>query len=625
MKKKEFKAESKKLMDLMINSIYTNKEIFLRELLSNASDAIDKLHYKSLTDESIKVDSDSFVINISVDKDNRTLTISDNGCGMNKDELENNLGTIAKSGTLAFKEENDKKEDIDVIGQFGVGFYSAFMVSDNIKVISKAYNEDKAYVWESSGIDGYTISECDKDNFGTDIILKIKEDTEDVDYCEFLDEYKIKSLIKKYSNYITYPIKMEVTHEHLKEGSKDEYEKVKELETLNDMVPLWKRDKNDITEEEYNTFYSDKFFDYDKPMKVIHTKGEGLVSYNSLVYIPSHAPYDYYTKNYEKGLQLYVNGVLIMEKCADLLPDYYSFVKGVVDSPDLSLNISREILQQDKNLKVIAKNIESKITKELESMLKDDRDKYNEFYKNFGMQLKFGCYDSFGVNKDKLKDLLMFTSSNEKKLITLAEYVDNMKEGQDKIYYASGETVDKIDLLPQVEQVKDKGYEILYLTDYIDEFVLQVLNRYNDKEFINVSKDNLDLDTKEEKDKLKKQNEESKDMLSLMKDAIGDIKEVRFTNRLKNHPVCLVSEGDISIEMEKVINAMPTDEKVNASKVLEINANHKIVDKLNKLYKDDKEELKNYSKILYAQARLIEGLSIENPTELANLICNELS
>ena len=623
--KKEFKAESKKLMDLMINSIYTNKEIFLRELISNASDAIDKLHYKSLTDENIKVESDNFVINISIDKDNRLLTISDNGCGMNKDDLENNLGTIAKSGTLAFKEENEKKEDIDVIGQFGVGFYSAFMVSDEIKVISKAYNEDKAYCWKSSGIDGYTIEECDKDNYGTDIIIKIKEDTEDINYSDYLDEYHIKSLIKKYSNYITYPIKMEVTHEHLKEGSKDEYETHTEVETLNDMIPLWKRDKNEITEEEYNTFYSDKFFDYEKPMQVIHTKGEGLISYNSLIYIPSHAPYDYYTKTYEKGLQLYVNGVLIMEKCADLLPDYYSFVKGVVDSPDLSLNISREILQQDKNLKVIAKNIESKISKELETMLKEDREKYNEFYKNFGMQLKFGCYDSFGINKDKLKDLLMFTSSKEKKLITLKEYIDNMKEGQDKIYFASGETVDKIDLLPQVESVKDKGYEILYLTDYIDEFVIQVLNKYEDKEFINVSKDNLDLDTEEEKDKLKKQNEDSRDMLSLMKEAIGDIKEVRFTNRLKNHPVCLVSEGDISIEMEKVINAMPTDEKVNASKVLEINANHKIVDKLNYLYKDNKEELKNYSKILYAQARLIEGLSIENPTELANLICNELS
>ena len=625
MEKKEFKAESKKLMDLMINSIYTNKEIFLRELISNASDAIDKLHYKSLTDESIKVDSDSFTINISIDKDNHLLTISDNGCGMNKEELENNLGTIAKSGTLAFKEENEKKDDIDVIGQFGVGFYSAFMVCDEIKVVSKAYKEDKAYIWTSKGIDGYTIEECEKDNYGTDIILTIKEDTEDYQYSEYLDEYKIKSLIKKYSNYITYPIKMEVTHEHLKEGSKDEYETVKEVETLNDMIPLWKRDKNEITEEDYNTFYSDKFFDYEKPMSIIHTKGEGLISYNSLIYIPSHAPYDFYTKQYEKGLQLYVNGILIMEKCADLLPDYYSFVKGVVDSPDLSLNISREILQQDKSLKVIARNIESKITKELENMLKENREKYEEFYKNFGLQLKYGCYDSFGVNKDKLKDLLMFTSSKEKKMVTLKEYIDNMKEGQDKIYYASGETIDKIDMLPQVEQVKDKGYEILYLTDYIDEFVLQILNKYDDKEFANVSKDNLDLDTEEEKAELNKKNDECKDMLTIMKEAIGEVKEVRFTNRLKNHPVCLVSDGDISIEMEKVINAMPTDDKVSANKILEINTNHKISDKLKDLYENNQEELKNYSKILYAQARLIEGLPVDNPTELANLICSELS
>lgn len=625
MSKKQFKTESKKLMDLMINSIYTNKEIFLRELISNASDAIDKLYYRSLTDEKIKIDSSSFSINIKIDKDARLLTISDNGCGMNDEDLENNLGTIAKSGSLAFKEENEKCEDVDIIGQFGVGFYSAFMVSDEIQVISKAYGENKAFIWKSSGIDGYTIEKTDKDIQGTDIILKIKEDTDDYNYSEFLDEYKIKSLIKKYSNYITYPIKMNVSHEHLKEGSKDEYETVMEEETLNDMIPLWKRDKADIKEEDYNTFYSDKFFDYEKPMSIIHTKGEGLISYNSLLFIPSHAPYDFYTKNYEKGLQLYVNGVLIMEKCADLLPDYYSFVRGVVDSPDLSLNISREILQQDKNLKVIAKNIESKITKELETMLKDDRNKYEEFYKTFGMQLKYGTYDGFGINKDKLKDLLMFTSSKEKKLVTFKEYIENMLDGQDKIYYASGETIDKIDMLPQVEQVRDKGYEILYLTDYIDEFVLQILNKYDEKEFVNVSKDNLNLDTEEEKENLKKKNEDNKKMLELMKEAIGDVKEVRFTHRLKNHPVCLVSDGEISIEMEKVINAMPNDEKVSATKVLEINDSHKIVDKLEKLYKSDKDELKNYSKILYSQARLIEGLPIENPTELANLICNELS
>ena len=624
MSKKQFKAESKKLMDLMINSIYTNKEIFLRELISNASDAIDKLYYKSLTDDNINIDSNNFCINIEIDKENRTLTISDNGCGMNREELENNLGTIAKSGSLAFKEENQEKKDIDIIGQFGVGFYSAFMVSDKITVISKAYGETSANVWTSSGVDGYVLDESKRENYGTDVILKIKEDTEDINYSEFLDEYKIKSLIKKYSNYITYPIRMEVEKEKLKENSKDEYETIKEVETLNDMIPLWKRDKNDILEEDYNTFYSDKFFDYEKPMHIIHTKAEGIVSYNSLLYIPSHAPYDFYTKNYEKGLQLYSNGVLIMEKCSELLPDYYSFVKGVVDSPDLSLNISREILQQDKNLKVIARNIESKITKELENLLKEDREKYEQFFKTFGMQLKYGVYDSFGVNKDKLKDLLIFTSSRDKKMVTLNEYVTNMVDKQDKIYYACGETIDKIDLLPQVEQVRDKGYEILYCTDYIDEFVLKVLNSYNDKPFINVSKENIDLDTKEEKEQLRKMNEDNKEMLNIMKEAIGDVKEVRFTHRLKNHPVCLVSDGDISIEMEKVINAMPTDETVNAVKVLEINDTHDIVKKLTKLYKNNRDGLKDYSKILYAQARLIEGLPVDNPTELTNLICKNL-
>lgn len=625
MSKKQFKAESKKLMDLMINSIYTNKEIFLRELISNASDAIDKLYYKSLTDNQIKIDSKSFNISLNIDKVNRILTISDNGCGMSKDELETNLGTIAKSGSLAFKEEHEKNKDIDIIGQFGVGFYSAFMVSDEIRVISKAYGENSANIWISSGVDGYTISEYEKENYGTDIILKIKEDTEDFNYSDFLDTYKIKELIKKYSNYITYPIKMEVEREQLKKDSETEYETVRECETLNDMVPLWKRDKDKIKEEEYDTFYNDKFFDYDKPMRVIHTKAEGLVSYNSLLYIPSHAPYDFYTKDYEKGLQLYSNGVLIMEKCSELLPDYYSFVKGIVDSPDLSLNISREILQQDKNLKVIAKNIESKITKELETMLKENREKYEEFFRTFGMQLKFGTYDGFGINKDKLKDLLMFTSSKDKKLITFKEYIERMKEGQNDIYYVCGETVDKIDMLPQVEQVKDKGFEILYCIDYIDEFVLQVLMNYGDKKFVNVSKDSLNLDSEEEKELLKKKNEENKEMLEIMKEAIGDVKEVRFTHRLKKHPVCLVSDGNISIEMEKVINAMPTDEQVNAVKVLEINESHKIVKKLNELYKNDQEELKTYSKIIYAQARLIEGLPIENPTELANLICEKLS
>ncbi len=625
MAKKQFKAESKKLMDLMINSIYTNKEIFLRELISNASDAIDKLHYKSLTDDKIKVKKSDFCISVSIDEQARTLTISDNGIGMTAEELENNLGTIAKSGSSLFKEENKHKKDIDIIGQFGVGFYSSFMVADKIEVISKAYGRDEANKWESTGIDGYSVTKCEKENYGTDIILTIKEDTEDVDYSEFLHDHSLEQLIKKYSNYITYPIKMTLSHRELKKGSKDEYEDVFEEETVNDMVPLWKRNKSKIKEGEYNTFYSDKFFDYEEPISVIHTSAEGLVSYNSLLFIPSHAPYDYYTKNYEKGLQLYSNGVLIMEKCKELIPDYFSFVKGVVDSPDLSLNISREILQQDKSLKTIAKSLEGKIIKELETLMEENREKYEKFFEAFGSQLKFGVYDNFGVNKEKLQDLLIFTSSKDKKKISLAEYVDKMDEKQDSIYYVCGETVDKIDLLPQVETFKDKDLDILYCTDYMDEFVLQTIGTYKDKKMVNIAKENIDLSDDDEKEKLKKKNEDMKDMLDIMKEAIGDISEVRFTNRLKTHPVCLVSSGDITIEMEKVINAMPTDEHINATKVLEINENHKIVEKLSELYKKDKEALKNYSKILYAQARLIEGLPIDNPTELSNLICDELA
>ena len=625
MAKKQFKAESKKLMDLMINSIYTNKEIFLREIISNASDAIDKLHYESLTNKDIKVNKKNFEIRLTPNKEARTLTISDNGCGMSKEELENNLGTIAKSGSLNFKEENEHKKDIDIIGQFGVGFYSAFMVSQKIEVISRAYGSDEAYSWTSSGIDGYTIEKAVKDSYGTDVILTLKEDTEDDSFSEYLEDYRLKGLVRKYSDYITYPIKMEVTHQHLKEGSDSEYETHTELETLNDMVPLWKRDKKKIKQEDYDTFYSDKFMDYEKPLKVIHTSAEGLVSFNALLFIPFHAPYDFYTKNYEKGLQLYSNGVLIMESCSDLLPDYFSFVKGVVDSPDLSLNISREILQQDKNLKLIAKNIETKLIKELTSMMKENREDYEKFFKAFGANLKFGIYDQFGMNKDKLKDLLLFYSSEEKKVVTLQEYVSRMKEGQEGIYYACGETTGKIDLTPQVEQVKDKGYEILYCTDYVDEFALQTLMTYEEKKFLNVAKDNLNLDTDEEKEEVKKLNEDNKDMFTMMKETLPDIKEVRFTNRLKSHPVCLVSEGNISIEMEKVINAMPTDEQIKAEKVLEINKDHKIAKKLEHLYETDKDALKDYTKILYAEARLIEGLPIDNPTEITSLICDKLA
>ena len=625
MAKKQFKAESKKLMDLMINSIYTNKEIFLREIISNASDAIDKLHYESLTNKDIKVNKKNFEIRLTPNKEARTLTISDNGCGMSKEELENNLGTIAKSGSLNFKEENEHKKDIDIIGQFGVGFYSAFMVSQKIEVISRAYGSDEAYSWTSSGIDGYTIEKAVKDSYGTDVILTLKEDTEDDSFSEYLEDYRLKGLVRKYSDYITYPIKMEVTHQHLKEGSDSEYETHTELETLNDMVPLWKRDKKKIKQEDYDTFYSDKFMDYEKPLKVIHTSAEGLVSFNALLFIPFHAPYDFYTKNYEKGLQLYSNGVLIMESCSDLLPDYFSFVKGVVDSPDLSLNISREILQQDKNLKLIAKNIETKLIKELTSMMEENREDYEKFFKAFGANLKFGIYDQFGMNKDKLKDLLLFYSSEEKKMVTLQEYVSRMKEGQEGIYYACGETTGKIDLTPQVEQVKDKGYEILYCTDYVDEFALQTLMTYEEKKFLNVAKDNLNLDTDEEKEEVKKLNEDNKDMFTMMKETLPDIKEVRFTNRLKSHPVCLVSEGNISIEMEKVINAMPTDEQIKAEKVLEINKDHKIAKKLEHLYETDKDALKDYTKILYAEARLIEGLPIDNPTEITCLICDKLA
>ncbi len=623
---KQFKAESKRLLDLMINSIYTNKEIFLRELLSNASDAIDKLYYQSLTDKSIKVNKKDLCIKIEIDKENRLLKIIDTGIGMNKEELENNLGMIAKSGSLQFKEENEKKKDVNIIGQFGVGFYSSFMVSDDVTVISKKYNEEDAYKWESTGAEGYTITKDEKDTYGTTIILKIKSDNEEYNYSDFLDTYTIETLVKKYSDYIRYPIKMNVTRRELKKGSKDEYEDVTKEETLNSMIPLWKKDKNKITEEEYNNFYQSKFYDYENPIKVIHTSVEGMTSYKAILFLPAHAPFDYYSKEYEKGLALYSNGVLIMDKCSDLLPDYFGFVKGVVDSDDLSLNISREILQQDRQLKLIASNIEKKIKSELESMLKDERDKYEKFFKEFGMQLKLGVYNDYGMHKDELKDLLLFYSSKDEKYITLKEYVSSMKDDEENIYYACGETIDKINMLPQVEKVKDKGYNILYLTEYVDEFAIKSLMEYDGKKFVNVSEENLDLDTEEEKEEIKKINDENKEMLNSMKEIIGsDVSDVRFTHRLKNHPVCLVSEGPVSIEMQKVLNAMPTDQSINAKIILEINSSHKIADKLKELYKSDKERFNEYTKILYSQSRLIEGLSIENPTEISNLICDLLS
>ena len=596
---KEFKAESKRLMELMINSIYTNKEIFLREIISNASDAIDKLHYESLTNKKMKVDKKDFAIIVKVNKEDRTLTVSDNGIGMSKEELEKNLGTIAKSGSFDFKNENKKKENIDIIGQFGVGFYSAFMVASKVLVISKAYGSDEAYSWESSGIDGYEIKKTNKDCYGTDIILTIKDEEE---YNCYLDDFEIRSLIKKYSDYITYPIKMEED---------------KKLETINSLVPLWCRSKKEISDEEYNTFYSDKFFDYEKPLSHLHIKAEGLLEYNSLIYIPSHASFDYYSKEYEKGLQLYSNGVLIMEKCTDLLPDYFSFVKGVVDSPDLSLNISREILQQNRVLKTIASNIEKHIKNELLNIQKNNREDYLKFWDAFGLQIKVGIYNNYGMDKDKIQDLLIFYSSKEDKMVTLDEYIQNNQDEKD-IYYACGSSIDQIKTLPQVETLMNKGKDILLCNTYVDEFAIKTINKYQNKEFKNVCSINVE-ENEEVKEELRVLNEKDQDILNFMKDTIG-IEEVKFTSRLTNHSVCLATVGDISVEMEKVMNSMPTNNTISAQKILEINYQHPIVKKLEKLYKSDQEELKKYSKVLYAEARLIEGLPIENPTEIIDLI-----
>ena len=625
MKKKQFKAESKKLLNLMINSIYTNKEIFLRELISNASDAIDKVAFKSLTDKSIKVDRKKLEINLSIDKENRTLTISDNGCGMTKEELENNLGTIAESGSNIFKTEN-KDKDVNIIGQFGVGFYSVFMVADKVEVHSKTYNSNESYLWSSTGEDGYIIDEDNKNTNGTDIVITIKADNDEYNYSQFLDENKIEELIKKYSNYIHYPIKMEKTHRHLKDKSKHEYEEHKKIEILNNMMPIWKKDKKDVKNEEYNEFYTTNFYDYEDPLNVIRYKAEGTCSFTSLLFIPQHAPYDLYSKEYKKGLQLYSNGVLIMDKCEDLLPDYYGFVKGLVDSEDLSLNISREILQQDKQLQTISKSIEKKINKELISMLEEDREKYEKFFKEFGMQLKIGIYNSFGIHKDELQDLLLFYSSTQKKLITLKEYISRLKDKQENIYYAVGETIDKIDLMPQTEEVKDKGYEILYLTDYADEFVVQVLQNYENKQFINVANADLNLEDEESIKEIDELNKQNNRLLEEIKNSLGEkVSKVKFTNKLKKHPVCLTSEGNISTGMEKILNAMPTEQKVKASTILSINAKHPIADKIKKLHQEKSSDIEKYAKILYAQARLIEGLELENPNEISELVCEFLS
>ncbi len=625
MKKHEFKSESKRLLDLMINSIYTNKDIFLRELISNASDALDKLYYRSLTDENVKVEKDDLAINLSFDKDARTITITDNGCGMTKEELENNLGTIAKSGSLSFKENMSSEEKVNIIGQFGVGFYSAFMVADKITVTSKSIDEKEAYVWESEGIDGFTITEGKKKKNGTEIVLHIKEDTDEDEYSKYLEEYELQKLVKKYSDYISFPIKMEVTHHELVDEEKHEYEDHKCEETLNSMVPLWKKKKEDVSDDDYDNFYMDKFSDYDKPLKVIASSVEGMCSYKALLFIPSHAPYDYYSQDYKKGLSLYSNGVLIMEKCEELLPDYFSFVKGVVDTEDISLNISREMLQESHSLKLIAKNIEGKIRKELEDMLKEDCEKYESFFKTFGVQIKYGVYNNFGADKDKLKDLVMFYSSKREKLVTLKEYVNNMKEGQEKIYYASGSSIEKVNALPQVEAVKDKEFDILYLTDYVDEFAVTAIQSYEEKSFQNVENGELDLETEEEKKTTEKVNKDNKDLLKDLAEVLGEVEEVKFTNKLKGHPVCLTSKGDVSIEMQKVFDAMPNDMGIKATLVLEINEKHPISKKLKELYKDDKEAFDKYAKILYSEARMIAGLPIENPTEISTLICDVIS
>lgn len=635
MAKKQFKAESKKLLDMMINSIYTNPDIFLRELISNASDAIDKLYYNSLTNKEIKVKKDDLVIWIKLDKEKRTITISDNGIGMNKEELEENLGTIAKSGSELFKENNEKSKDISIIGQFGVGFYSSFMVAKNVEVFSKTNASDKAYKWVSSGIDGYTITECDKDSNGTEIVLYLKDDTEENKYSTYLEDYKVMEIVKKYSDYIKYPIKMniknEVPVETDKEKDKESSPKMKEVieeKTINSMIPIWKKNEKSVKEEEYNDFYTDRYYDYEAPCKVIKTSVEGLTSYDALLFIPSHAPYNYYTKEYEKGLQLYSKGVMIMDKCSSLLPDYFSFVKGLVDSEDISLNISRETMQNNHQISLIAKNIENKIKKELTNLLTEEREKYEVFYKDFGMQFKHAIYTSYGMNKDKLEDLLLFYSSKEDKYTTLSEYVARMLPEQKEIYYASGDSIDSIKMLPQVDMIKDKGYEILYLSEYLDEFVIKVLGTYNDKKFINICDKDLNLDTEEEKDQINKINEENKDLLAKILESIKDnVKEVRFTNRLKNHPVCLTSIGELSTSMEKIINTMPNQgEDVHASVVLEINLKHAISKKLQELYNDKKmDELAKYSKILYNQARLISGMTLDNPSDLTNIICEIIS
>lgn len=624
MRKKQFKAESKKLLDMMINSIYTNKEIFIRELISNASDAIDKLYFKSLTDNSVGLSKSDFKIEISTDKENRTIIIEDNGIGMTEEELESNLGTIAKSGSLNFKTENEdaKEKDIEVIGQFGVGFYSSFMVASKVEVVSKAFGSDTAYKWTSEGADGYTVEECEKENAGTVITLYIKEDTETEDYSRYLEEYTLSELVKKYSDYIRYPITMEMTHTVPDEEKEGEYKEEVTVDTLNSMVPIWRKNKSELTDDDYNEFYKNKFMDFENPLSVIPYKTEGQATFDALIYIPSKAPYDFYSKEYEKGLQLYTNGVLIMDKCSDLVPDYFSFVKGIVDSADLTLNISRETLQQDYQVKIIAKAIDKKIKNELKKLLKNDREKYEKFFETFGVQLKWGVYANYGADKDGLKDLLLFKSVKEGKYLTLKEYTEAMAEKQDTIYYACGASAEKIALLPQTEAVISKGYDVLCFTDDVDEFAIQMLMEYEGKHFANICKDELNLDSEEDKKALDEKNENAKEMLDEIKSYLGDeVSAVKFSNAVGNHAVSLSAEGYVSLEMARVLSQMPgADGGMKAQLVLEINSNHKIAEKLFELFANDKEKLEKYSKLLYSGARLISGLTVENPTEFADMI-----
>ena len=621
MEKKQFKSESKRMLDLMIHSIYTNRDIFLRELISNSSDAIDKIYYKALTDKSISFNKDNYFINIHIDKENRILKIEDTGIGMTEDDLENNLGVIAQSGSLKFKKENELDDEHGIIGQFGVGFYSAFLVADKVTVISRALNSGEAYKWESEGADGYTIEKTNKETVGTEIILKVKENNDDENFDKYLDEYNIQSLIKKYSDFIRYPIKMELTKSKPKEGSENEYEEYKEIETINSMVPLWKKNKTQLKDEDYNNFYLEKHYGFDTPLSHLHISVDVAVSYNSILFIPERAPYDFYSKEYEKGVELYSNGVLIMNRCAALLPDYFGFVKGVVDSEDLSLNISREILQHDRQLRLIAKNIKTKIKNELKSMLKNNREKYEKFYNSFGRQLKYGVYSEFGANRDVLEDLLMFYSSKEKKLVTLDEYLERMQENQKYIYYAVGSSIDRIEKLPQTELLLDKGYEILYFKEDVDEFAIKMLNSYKEKEFKSVSSGDLGIEPEDKKELSEEETKETGNILDAMRETLSNrVKAVKASKILKNHPVCLSAEGEVTIEMEKILSAMPNNEGVKAEKVLEINTNHDVFKALKNAYESDKEKFNLYTNLLYNEALLIEGLAIEDPVEFTNNI-----